>query len=124
MLHIRPEQLESMSVKSEEQFINQLAAMAATAYPEQVWVKGAEGLRQLIQGYIAEGKLFGLSYEYSLGRYTYWRLDHGDEVLADPRWQFFRNVLQDDTMNEEDKVFKIDTLLYGAPLYPENWDNE
>lgn len=124
MIHIRPEQLESMSVKSDEQFIDQLAEMAATAYPEQVWMKGAEGLRHIVQLYVAEGKLFGLSYEYTLGRYTYWRLDHGDEVLTDPQWQFLRDVLQDDTMNEEDKVFKIDTLLYGAPLYPEIWDNE
>jgi len=31
---------------------------------------------------------------------------------------------EDDTLTELEKVFEIDTLLYGAPLYPEGWDHE
>ena len=124
MLQISPEQWVKLSTQAEDQFIDELTRMAATAYPEVVWMQGTAGLRQLVLSHVEEGRCFGLSYEYALGRYTYWRLDHGDEVLIDPEWEFFRNILEDDTMTELEKVFEIDTLLYGAPLYPEGWDHE
>lgn len=124
MLHISPEQQEAWSRRHEEQFIDRLTESAATAYPEMVWMRGAAGLRVLVGNYIEEGRRFGLSYEYTLGRYAYWRLDHGDGILTESEWEFFRDLLQDDTMAQEEKVFTIDTLLYGTPLYPEIWDYE
>lgn len=124
MLRMRPEQMEMFSRRNEERFIDQLTERAATAYPERVWMKGVGGLRELVLRYVEEGKSFGLGYQYTLGRYTYWRLDHGDAILTDPEWEFFRVILQDDTMSEEEKVFEIDTILNGAPLYPEAWDHE
>ena len=124
MLQMSPEQLEIFSSRSEQRFIEQLTASIAAAYPEVIWMKGTEGLRQLVQIYLKEAKGFGLSYEYTQGRYTYWRLDHGDAIRVEPEWEFLRAILQDDTMAEEDKVFEIDTLLYGGPLYPESWNYE
>jgi hypothetical protein len=124
LLCMSPEQLEIFSRRNEERFIGQLTASAATAYPEIIWMKGREGLRQLVLTCVEEGKTFGLSYEYTLGRYTYWRLDHGDAILTQPEWEFLRAVMQDDTMAEEEKIIEIDTLLYGATLYPEHWDHE
>ena len=124
MLQLRHEQMESLSVRNEERFIDQLTERAAIAYPETIWMKGREGLHQLVLSYVEEGKSFGLSFEYALGRYTYWRLDHGDAVQSEPEWEFFRDILLDDTMAEQEKVFQIDTILYGAPLYPETWDHE
>lgn len=124
LLRMSPEQLGIFSRRNEDKFIEQLTASAATAYPEIFWMKGREGLRHLVLTFVAEGKTGGLSYQYTLGRYTFWRLDHGEAILTEPEWEFLRAVLQDDTMAEEEKVFEIDTLLYGAPLYPEHWDYE
>lgn len=124
MLQMRPEQMEMFSLRKQERFIDELTEAAAEAYPEVVWMKGKEGLRRLIVRYVEEGKSFKLSYEYTLGRYTYWRLDHGDVVQTEPEWEFFRDILHDDTLSEEEKVFQIDTILNGAPLYPEAWDYE
>jgi hypothetical protein len=121
---MRPEQMEMFSLRKQERFIDELTEAAAEAYPEVVWMKGKEGLRRLIVRYVEEGKSFKLSYEYTLGRYTYWRLDHGDVVQTEPEWEFFRDILHDDTLSEEEKVFQIDTILNGAPLYPEAWDYE
>jgi len=124
MLLMTAEHLEIFEGRNRQLFLEQLTASVAAAYPEIVWMKGAAGLRLAVERYLEEGKGCGLTYGYTLGRYTYWRLDHGEEILTDPEWQFIRVILQDDTLAEEEKVFEIDTLLYGAPLYPESWDYE
>jgi hypothetical protein len=124
MLQITPEQLSLFARKNEQRFVEQLTAGAAAAYPELVWMKGRDGLRQMVERYLEVGKSHGLSYQYTLARYTYWRLDHGDGIETGTEWEFLRTILQDDTLAEEEKIFEIDTLLYGAPLYPESWDYE
>ena len=128
MLTIRSEQMEIFAQRHEEQFINKLTEVAVTAFPEIAWaygwVDGPERFRALVRKYVDEGYAYGLTYEYTLGRYTYYRLEFGGELLTDPDWQWLRDILNYETVPEEEKIRQIDSELYGGPIYPEVWDYE
>jgi hypothetical protein len=128
MLTITLEQFDVFAQRSQSQFVETLTDTVASAYPEIAWQHGwAEGpdrLRLLVQKFIGEGYAWGLTIEYTLARYTYYRLDFGEELLTDTEWEWLRDILSYETVPEEEKIRQIDCILYGGPIYPETWDYE
>lgn len=122
MLQMTPGLIEKFTEQREEDFVDSLTPAAASAFPEYSWFLGPAGFRKLLKNLVRDGKDAGLGYEYTLGRYIYWRLDHED--FLGEGWDTIREILQDQTAAEEERVFAIDALLYGSPLYPERWDHE
>lgn len=128
MIEIRPDQFDAFARLRQNEAIEALTNTVAIAYPEIAWVygwaEGSDGLRLLVQRYVEEGQAWGLTNEYTLGRYTYYRIDCGNDLLTEPEWEWLRDILSYQTVPEEEKIGQIDTILHGAPMYPETWDYE
>jgi len=116
MFTISRDKYELLGLAMTESLLDRMANHVSRAYPERAFDRDPAELRAFLRGILDEAGRFGLRGEATVGRYLEYRLDLGDDLLSHARWRWIVDTLENTSLGEDEKIYMIDTVLYGAPV--------